>query len=106
MTILVRDLADGVGTGALAEVISVEVNTAVVVKKSLFNNTTAGALTFTVVLNNGTSDREVQSVVPLAAKTAVSPPELNGATINAGGKMKINCPAGITYWISGILVTQ
>jgi hypothetical protein len=63
-------------------------------------------LTFTIVLNNGTTDREVQSVVPLAAHTAVSPTELNGKTINTGGSIKINMPAGITFWISGIEVTQ
>jgi len=106
MTINVRDLASGVGTGALASVYTALVNTPAVIKKWSFNNTTAGALTLTVAVNDGTADRELLSVVPIAAHTPYSPTELNGLTINAGGIVKINCPAGITYWLSGIEVTQ
>jgi hypothetical protein len=105
MTIFVRDLASGVGTGALADVYPVPANTVTVVKKWTFNNTTAGALTFTVTVNEGT-DRELQSAVPIAAHTAYSPTEINGLSINSGGIVKINAPAGITYWLSGIEVTQ
>ncbi len=107
MTILALPLANGVGTGALASVYGpVGVNTAAVVKRWTFNNTTAGALTYTVAINNGTADREVQSVVPIAAHTGYSPPELNGVTLNAGWSVKINAPAGITFVLSGIEITQ
>jgi len=102
MTIFARDLADGVGTGASADVYTVPVNTTTVVKKWSFNNTTAGALLLTVKVNNGAADRELLSAVSIAAKTPYNPVELNGLTINQGGVVKIDAPAGITFWLSGI----
>jgi hypothetical protein len=106
MTIFVRDLASGVGTGSLASIYPVPANTVTVVKKLTLNNTSAGALTYTLAVNDGTADRELQSVVPIAAHTAYSPTEINGLSINSGGIVKLNAPAGITYWLSGIEVTQ
>jgi hypothetical protein len=108
MTILALPLASGVGTGVLVEVYSVDVNTAAVVKRWAFNNTTAGALTVTVAIYNGTGDLEMLSAVPLAAKPngAYSPPELNGMTLSPGWKVKINAPAGVNFILSGIKITQ
>ena len=104
MTILVKPLADGVGTGALATVYTCPINTAAVIKKWSFNNTTAGALLITAVINNGTADRELLSAVSLAAKTPYNPSEINGATLSAGWTVKLNIPAGITFLLSGIEV--
>ena len=102
MTITAKDLADGVGTGSPVLVYTVPINTTAVVKKWTFNNTTAGALTLTVDVNGGTGDRELLTTIPIAAKTPYSPAELNGITIGQGGTIKINAPAGVDYYLSGI----
>ena len=102
MTISALPLIQGVGTGSPI-VYTVPVNTTWVVKKWAFNNTTAGALTITLSINVGT-DRELLSVVPIAAKTPYNPTELNGATVTAGGTITITAGVGVTYLHSGIAI--
>lgn len=106
MPVTARALASGIGTGALATAFTVPANTTVVVQRWSFNNTTAGALPLTVAVNNGSTDRDMLTTYNIAAMSPYSPDELNGIVVPTGGSVKINCAAGITYWLSGIFVTQ
>ncbi len=104
MTINVVPLASGVGTGSLAVVLGpVEVNQTNVIRAMVVNNTTSGAIVFTVTYNDPTA-RELISVRPLATKINDPCLELKYLTLRAGQSLSFNAPAGVTFAISGLVV--
>lgn len=106
MSIFVRQLFSGTGTGSQVNAYTVDANTTVVLKKLGFNNTTAGALLVSLSVNDGTADRQLLTTVSIAAQQPYNPQEWNGLTINAGGIVKITAPVGVVYWGSGLVVVQ